>query len=76
MQILRIDIILMLCLHSHKIPLTQQGYPLTVSSVGKPCLGKITGIQQDKALPGQLGKGKKLSQSGISMVFQNFFVRV
>ncbi len=33
-------------------------------------------IQQDKALPDRSGKGKKLSQSEISMVFQIFFVRV
>ncbi len=33
-------------------------------------------IQQDNASPDQSGKGKKLSQSGMPMVFQNFFVRV
>ena len=33
-------------------------------------------IQQDKILPDQSRKGKKLSQSGISMVIQKFFVRV
>ncbi len=33
-------------------------------------------IQQHKALPDQSGKGKKLSKSGISIVYQSFFVRV
>ena len=37
---------------------------------------KLSLLQQDKALPDQSGKGKNLSQSRISMIFQFFFVRM
>ncbi len=55
-----------------------QGIPLSQGCTGNTLSNQRSiddeeTTQQDKALPDQSGKGKKLSQSGISMVFQKKF---
>ncbi len=52
-----------------------QGIPLSWGCTGNALSNQRSIDNEDKALPDQSGKGKKLSQSGISMVFQ-FFARV